>query len=60
MVNNYSSLIILFSLIVIANVFFDSIFIKSIIILFAFFICVSFNLISHICNECDVNKILSK
>ena len=59
MTNNYTGLIILFSLILIANVFFDSIFIKLIIMLFGFFICVSFNLISHICLECDVNKIVS-
>ena len=59
MANNYTSLIILFSLIIIANIWFESIFIKLIIMLFGFFICVSFNLISHICLECDVNKIVS-
>jgi len=59
MTDNYTSLFILFTLIIISTLIIESVFYKSIIILVAFFICVSFNLVSHICNECDVNKISS-
>lgn len=59
MTDKYTSLFILFTLIIISTLIIESVFYKSIIILVAFFICVSFNLVSHICNECDVNKISS-
>jgi hypothetical protein len=55
--NNYNSLFILVSLITISTLIVESVFYKIIVILFAFFICVSFNFISHICDECDVNII---
>jgi hypothetical protein len=59
MTDKYTSLFILFTLIIISTLIIESVFYKSIIILVAFFICVSFNLVSHICDECDVNKISS-
>lgn len=59
MTNTYNSLFILFSLIIIATLVIESVFYKSMIILIGFFMCVSFNMVSHICDECDVNKIAS-